>query len=54
MIVKALKKGPERIRPLTREELRMEIDRLKSINLGLENKLKNMNSRGGKTRTSNQ
>jgi len=29
VIVSALKKGPERIRPLTREELRMEIDKLK-------------------------
>jgi hypothetical protein len=33
VIVKALTKGPERIRPLTREELRMEIDKLKASHL---------------------
>jgi len=35
VVVKALTKGPERIRAVTREELRMEIDKLKAINIGL-------------------
>ena len=39
-VVKALTKGPERIRPLTREELRMEIEKLKSHTIILENKIK--------------
>lgn len=46
MIVKALTKGPERIRPLSREELRMEIDKLKSVNISLENKLKGGKGQG--------
>jgi DNA mismatch repair ATPase MutS len=40
IIVKALTKGPDRIRPLTREELRMEIDRLKAQGVVQEGKLK--------------
>ena len=39
-IVKALTKGPDRIRPLSREELKMEIEKLKEINLNLEGKIK--------------
>ena len=39
-IVKALTKGPDRIRPLSREELKMEIEKLKGINLSLEGKIK--------------
>ena len=39
-VVKALTKGPERIRPLTREELRMEIEKLKSHTVTLETKIK--------------
>ena len=46
MIVKALNKGPERIRPVTREELRMEIEKLKEINLNLEKKLKQGDKKG--------
>ena len=34
IIIKALTKGPDRIRPVTREELRMEIDKLKAIGKG--------------------
>lgn len=45
IIVKALTKGPERIRPLTREELRMEIDRLKAQGVAQEGKVK-----GGKVK----
>lgn len=48
IIVKALTKGPDRIRPLSREELRIEIDRLKSININLESKMKNGGGSGGK------
>lgn len=49
VIVKALTKGPERIRAVTREELRMEIDKLKAINIGLEGKSKlNNNGRVGR------
>lgn len=40
IIVKALTKGPDRIRPLTREELRMEIDRLKAQGAAQEGKTK--------------
>lgn len=40
IIVKALTKGPQRIRPLTREELRMEIDRLKAQGFTQDNKNK--------------
>jgi hypothetical protein len=47
VIVKALTKGPERIRPLSREELRMEIDRLKSMSIAMEAKQRN-GGRGGK------
>jgi len=49
MVVKALTKGPDRIRAVTREELRMEIDKLKAINIGLEGKSKlNNNGRAAK------
>lgn len=40
IIVAALTKGPERIRALSREELRMEIDRLKNEVLLLRKKMK--------------
>ena len=36
--MKALTKGPERVRPLTREELRIEIDKLKAAVAGKGNK----------------
>ena len=49
VVVKALTKGPERIRAVTREELRMEIDKLKAINIGLQGKSKlNNNGRVGR------
>jgi hypothetical protein len=49
MVIKALTKGPERVRAITREELRMEIDKLKAINIGLEGKSKlNNNGRVGR------
>lgn len=47
VIVKTLTKGPERIRPATREELRMEIDKLKA---GLTGKKGNIDGPNAKTR----
>lgn len=46
IVIKALTKGPDRVRALTREELRMEIDKLKAVNFSIEAKLKGNNTAG--------
>lgn len=47
IIIKALTKGPDRIRPLTREQLRMEIEKLKAIRITADGKVKNNKIKSG-------